>query len=161
MHWRMSIAAALHYRAAEGGARSAPCARHDTFGRFTKSTCAPNAVRSRTFMPFGSLRGRVKASRFAMRALSQPCATSAEEQAFRFMRTVPSHASQGVLETTGNIKVAQEILGFTPEHDSRFIHARRSACNGHCVGGGGSPAPSEPRGNARGHQLKLHSTPSL
>ena len=44
-------------------------------------------VRRRTFMPFGSLRGRAKASRFAMRALSQLCATSGEEQAFLFIRT--------------------------------------------------------------------------
>ena len=57
---------------------SIACPSPTTSGRFTKSTCAPSVARRRTFMPFGSPRGKVKASPFAMRVLSLPCAISVE-----------------------------------------------------------------------------------
>src|SRR5437667_570282 len=108
-----------------------------TSGRFTKSTCTPSAARRRTLTPFGSLRGRVKASPFAMRVLSRSCATSAEEQASRFIHTLPSHArprpARNHRQHQGR---ARDSRAFTSEHDSRSVFARRSACNGHCVGGG-------------------------
>ena len=44
-------------------------------------------ARRRTFIPFGSLRGKVKASPLAMRVLSLPCAISVEGQASRFIHT--------------------------------------------------------------------------
>jgi len=63
-------------------------------------------------MPFGSLREKVRASPSGMRRLSRPCGTSVERQASRLNPHLFRHTlAQGVLDTTGNIKVAQEILG--------------------------------------------------
>jgi hypothetical protein len=53
---------------------------------------------------------RVKACLFAMPVSSRPCATSLEGRASVFIRTCSVTLSRGGLETTGNIKVAQEIL---------------------------------------------------
>ena len=63
-------------------------------------------------MRFGLLLGRAKASLFAMRVSSRHCATSVEGRGISIHPHLFRHTlAQGVLETTGNIKVAQEILG--------------------------------------------------
>ncbi len=68
-------------------------------GRFMKSTCAPNAARRRTFMPFGSRRGKVEASLFAMRVLNLLYATSGDGQASRFIRTCSATPSRKAYST--------------------------------------------------------------
>ena len=51
--------------------------------------------------------------------------------------TIPSHArarrTRSHWQHQGR---AGDSRAFAPEHDSRFVPARRSACDGHCVGGG-------------------------
>ena len=67
----------------------------------------------------------------ALRYIGRKAGISAHPHLFRHT------LAQGILDTTGNIKVAQEILrAFTSKHDSRSVPARRSASNGHCVGEG-------------------------
>jgi hypothetical protein len=70
--------------------------------------------------------------------------------------------AQGVLETTGNIKVAQEILGHSHLSTTADLYLR---VDQHAMvaafGGDEVAAPSELRSNTRGPQLKLHSMSSI
>jgi integrase len=111
--WRMLIArGALSQCGRRGRAISTACPSPTTSGRFTNSTCAPSARRRRMFTPFwiASRKGQRKPIRYASfelapRYIGRRTGISVHLHLFRHTLT------QGVLETTGSIKVAQEILG--------------------------------------------------
>src|SRR6266542_1748568 len=108
----MSIASGAHHRAAEGCARSAPRAVTDDFWpiyeEYLRTECraAPDAHA----VWIASRKGQGKPLRYAsfesaLRYIGRKAGISVHPHLFRHT------LAQGVLEATGNIKAAQEILG--------------------------------------------------
>src|SRR6266542_712259 len=108
----MSIASGAHHRAAEGCARSAPRAVTDDFWPIYEEYLhaerrAPPDVNA---VWIASRKGQGKPLRYAsfesiLRYIGRRVGISVHPHLFRHT------LAQGVLETTGNIKVAQDILG--------------------------------------------------
>jgi integrase/recombinase XerD len=152
---------ATHHRAAEGCARSAPRARHRRFLADLRRVPAHRA-------PRGAGRS-CRLDRFAERSRQAPSLCEFES-ALRYIGrkagiSVHPHLfrhtlAQGVLDTTGNIKVAQEILGHSHLSTTADLYLR---VDQHAMVTALERAKANTeraRSTARGHQLKLHSTSS-